>query len=244
MEITSYLLGKKSSGGGGGGSSRDWSEIGYSEEPNTLEDGFDYAKQIYDTWDASITNRNQGFRGNSDLIVFPNVNFSNVTNASYCFEGNYRLTTIPKDILDYEKIVDCSHMFENCWGIQEIGNINVEGYKNLMFNNCKNLKKVGSIKITASNDASIFQDCNKLEEIYEIKAPGVTKMSKSVNNMFANCPNLSNKTLKIILLFLKGLSSQSYKTLGTFGLSQTQAELCTTFDEWTDLANAGWTTGY
>lgn len=240
MDVFSYLLGKNNSGGG---SSINWEAIGYEETPIPPDDGYNYAKQIYDNWDESITNRSQGFSSNKNLIIFPNVNFSNVTNASYCFAESYRLATIPKDILDYEKTVNCSQMFYNCWGIQEIGNINVMGYKGQMFFNCVNLKEVDSILITAPGDTNIFQNCEKLEEIYEIKTL-VTSMTSSSNNMFSNCPKLSNNTLKRILLFLKELSRQNYKKLRTFGLSQAQAELCTTFDEWQDLVDAGWTTGY
>ena len=48
MDLTSYLLGKKSSGGGG----LDWTAIGYTQSPKSISDGYTYAKQIYDNWDV------------------------------------------------------------------------------------------------------------------------------------------------------------------------------------------------
>lgn len=70
----------------------DWRELGYEEAPASVMDGFDYAKDIYDDWDPTITNRSTGsgndFRGDIELRYFPEVDTSNIANANLMFEGS------------------------------------------------------------------------------------------------------------------------------------------------------------
>ena len=47
MDLFSYLLGKKSGGsGGGGGTGLDWTKIGYEGTPQSIINGYNYAKNI------------------------------------------------------------------------------------------------------------------------------------------------------------------------------------------------------
>ena len=95
MDITSYLLGKKA-GGGGGSSDLDWSAIGYSGTPQVITDGYDYAKQIYDNWDSSITSMSSKYSGENDLVIMPLVDTSNATTFQNCFQNCVRLLEVPK----------------------------------------------------------------------------------------------------------------------------------------------------
>ena len=246
MEISSYLLGKKASGGGGGTDTR-WQQIGYEEEPKSVQDGIDYAKEIYDNWDATIDSRVNAFKDDTNLVYFPNVNVENITNTASMFVRCYRLQYIDISHFNTSSLTNMSNMFQYCYGLSEIGDVNPNDNSvsmASMFQYCSSLKRVKSISITKSNNnSSIFSGCSNLETVGEIRT---TLTSLSSTNMFENCPNLSNDTLKVILKFLKKLTNQSTsnKKLKYFGLSSTQATLCTTFDEWTELSNNGWTTGY
>ena len=67
----------------GGGYLPDWSEIGYEDTPQSIIDGFNYAKEIQENWDSSITNLSQKFY-NSDLLKFmPMVDTSKAINPAY-----------------------------------------------------------------------------------------------------------------------------------------------------------------
>jgi hypothetical protein len=229
-----------------GGTDTRWQEIGYDQEPDAIQDGIDYAKQIMQNWDASVTDRSygNGFRNDYKLVFFPDVDMSNVTNTASMFSGDYCL--ISTGNMDLSNATNCNNMFESCFSLRKFGDILVKNYaySNNMFNGCRALEEVGIIKIANSyNSSSMFYNCTSLKEIKNVY---FVATSHSSTNLFANCPSLSNNSLKKILIALNGLTAQSSsnKTLKYFGLSQTQAELCTTFDEWTDLANAGWTTGY
>ena len=53
MELFDYLLAKKKGSGGGSSSDVDWSAIGYSDTPQVIVDGYNYAKQIKDNWEPT-----------------------------------------------------------------------------------------------------------------------------------------------------------------------------------------------
>jgi len=243
MDVTSYLLGKKSSGGGGGGGDTRWQEIGYEEEPQVIQDGIDYAKEIMQNWDASITDRQQAFYGDKNLIYFPLVDTSTVTNGDYMFQNCTGVEIIPD--LDLTSCTSCKYMLQNCTALIEVGDIKFNGYCNTkdMFNGCTALKTIKTLYIggNSSSDSITISTLPQLTTIETIKTNNLKSYDRTLIN---NCPNLSNNTLKVILNFLKTLTNQSYKTLSRIGLSQTQAELCATFDEWAELESAGWTTGY
>ena len=112
MDLFSYLLGKNSSGGGGGGSGGlDWSAIGYSGAPQAIVDGYNYAKQIYDNWDNTIKDMGEIFRYDKNLIYFPLVDTSNVTNMRYMFLDCNNLTAIP--VLNTSNVTTMKSAFQS-----------------------------------------------------------------------------------------------------------------------------------
>lgn len=246
MDIFSYLLGKKASGGGGGGSSIDWSQIGYDEAPDYLKERVDYSKNIYDNWDSTITDRSNAYASNQNLLFFPNVDTSNIQNAYQMFTSCTKLISIG-DNFDCSNMTNCEKMFYSCSTLEEVGDIittKATGTTAIssIFMNCSNLKKVGKIVINSQYSQGMFTNCTNLITIGEIE----TSLKDYTYKFVQGCNSLSNDSLKEILKFAKKLTNQmnQNKNLKIFGLSQTQAETCTTFDEWTDLANNGWTTGY
>ena len=72
--------------GGGGGDCgdvvTDWSAIGWVEIPYNIDNAWAYSKEIYDNWDASVTNRQDQFEYDTQLVYFPAVDTSNVTHMN------------------------------------------------------------------------------------------------------------------------------------------------------------------
>lgn len=104
---------------GGGGT--DWSEIGYSAEPQSVTDGFNYAKQIYDNWDSSKTSLISKFENDKVLMFMPLVDTSNVTNFKFAFSYCSSLIEIPS--LDFSKGIKFSSIFYSCPQIRSIGEL-------------------------------------------------------------------------------------------------------------------------
>ena len=269
MDVTSYLLGKKSSGGGGGGDTR-WQEIGYNEEPTSIQVSIDQAKEIMRTWDASVTDRigqyvsgSSGiYNGNYSFEYFPNVDTSNLQYASNMFSHLITLKELGEDF-DFSNIWSADKMFYFCYNLRKLNNVMVKGTSSNMFYNCRNLKEINSLKISyGSQEVCSVIDDLRINHLYleshyrNAKYPkfyGIGKLDileitntqtasgeKVFNGkLFQNCNDLTNNTLHATLNFLATLTDQasSSKTLATIGLTQEQAELCTTFSEWTELEN-------
>lgn len=127
---------------------RDWTAIGYSSEPQSIVAGYNYAKNIYDNWDSSITTMASKYNGNRELIFMPSVDTSNVNamnsafaqctclqqvgqidtsrvaNFNSCFYQCGALYELPK--LDFSKASDISGLLIYCYGLTILG-----GFENL-----------------------------------------------------------------------------------------------------------------
>ena len=204
--------------GGGSGSAINWSEIGYEEEPSVIKRDFDYAKNIIETWDDSVTSLRSKFETNKQLVYMPLVDTSNVTNMEFMFTSCSNLTTVP--LLDTSNVTEARSMFTNCPRLFSIPLLNIRNVTDvrLMFNSCTSLV-----------DVPLF-DISSVTNIY---------------NMFSSCPNLSNKSLNNILaMCTSAISYTRTKTLKEIGLSETQATTCQTLSNYQAFLDAGWTTGY
>lgn len=95
-----------------GGSSCAWSAIGYNGEPKSLQEMFDYSKEIYDNWDNTIMDLKYKFNGDKNLIWFPLVDTSNVTNMNSMFNNCTSLEEIPQ--LNTSNVTGMSNMFSSC----------------------------------------------------------------------------------------------------------------------------------
>lgn len=96
------------SGGGG----LDWSEIGYEETPQTIINGFDYAKTIYDNWDVSTTNMSDMFKNDRILSVMPLIDTQNVTNMNGAFRNCQGIDVMPQ--LNTENVTTMCDTFREC----------------------------------------------------------------------------------------------------------------------------------
>lgn len=242
------------------GSNIDWTEIGYSGQPNIIQTGFDYAKQIMQNWDASITDRTDAFRNNGELIFFPSVDTSNITIASYMFY-NSSIIAIADDF-DFSSMTNTANMFayskiryvNNCI----LGNASASS----MFSNINNLK-INNMVSTSSTSSGAFSGnydlfINKLSirsttrtmfnSCYDIDIKEIVNYDNHTSRSRAllSTSTMTNRTVDAFLKYFKTLTNQgaSYKNLKSMGFSQTNVNQATASSEWQGLVSAGWTTGY
>lgn len=231
----------------------DWSGIGYTEEPDcvkkSIQDGYAYAKNIYDNWDNSITNCNSKYVDNCQLIYFPMVDTSNVTNMNAMFSGCKALQTVPK--LNRDKVTAISASFKDCVNLKEAGDVESTTTTgsfsaDFAFQNCISLETVPMIKNSgiATSMYGTFKGCTNLKNVPQFDV-GTTAGISSMNGTFTDCPNLTSTSLNNIMGMILGASSYTgTKTLKFIGLTETQATTCTGLSNWSALQTAGWTTGY
>lgn len=211
MDVFSYLLGKQQGGSSGG--SRDWSEIGYSSEPESIQDGFDYAKSIKDNWDSSVTSLANKFKGDKNLIYMPLVDTSNVTDMYIAFGECYSLVKIPLldtskvtnmqntfyncsslkkiSLLDTSKVVYMQYTFSNCYSLKTIPQLDTSSVTYMVetFSNCNNLSEIPNLNISNVTDITrTFSGCSKLTTVPELNCEKVN----SSNNTFSACSSLTN----------------------------------------------------
>lgn len=223
MDITSYLLGKNSSGGGGGGSDLDWSAIGYSSRPQSINDDYNYAKNIYDNWDATQTSCYQMFKDDKKIRIMPFVDTSNVNATNEMFFGATSLAEIPQ--LDLQEVINMAQMFNGCSVLKKIPSLDTSNAHSIqkMFMGCKNLEDVPVLNTSNLSGSTAFQ------------------------LTFSDCPNLTNTSLDNILqMCISATSYTGTKTLARLGFvvdyyptSRIQA-----LPHYQDFINAGWTIGY
>lgn len=119
----------------------DWSEIGYSDTPQSIIDGFNYAKDIYDNWDSTITDMTRKYINNKNLNYFPLVNTSNVTAMTQAFDTS-DIQSI--DAINTSKVLYFTQAFQNCNYLKDVPVFNfssVTSTSNLyrMFYQCNRL---------------------------------------------------------------------------------------------------------
>lgn len=218
MDITSYLLGKQAGGSGGG---LDWSAIGYSGEPQSIENDYNYAKNIYDNWDATQTSYRSKYYNNGQLVFFPAVNTSAGTDFYYMFANCTYLQTMP--LINTSNGTNFMSMFQSCKRLTEVPQLDVSNGGNLssMFYNCTNLKKIPVYNPTkATNMGSMFSGCISLTD-------------ESLDNILQTCINTNPKYPNTKSLYGLGFSSSNYPASRIEALPHYQ-----------DFIDAGWTIGY
>lgn len=252
------------SGGGG----LDWSAIGYSGMPQIIQDGYDYAENIYNNWDSTQTSLNAKFDNDLNLVYMPLVDTSNATRANYMFRECNNLQICPA--LNLSACDDVNSMFLNCASLREVGLLDIKNATNMqsmfgsctllkeipllntskstntnsMFSNCRNLLSVPQLDIgKVTNASSMFYGCYKLQTVPELNPTSVTNMS----SMFNNCRALTDTSLDNILkTCINATSYTGTKTLVQIGITQYyySASRIQALPHYQDFLDAGWTTGY
>jgi hypothetical protein len=160
----------------------------------------------------------------------------------------YNYTGLELPLLNTENITSFEYAFYKCSNIVDCPNYNTE--KVMFFANafdgCTNLVDAPSFNMSrATIIKNMFLNCSSLENVPVYNWRSVYQ--NSFENIFSGCSSLTNQSLNNILESAGTFSSSflaSYKTLKNMGLSQAQAQTCTTLSNWQALVDAGWTTGY
>lgn len=218
MDITSYLLGKKS-GGGGGSLTHDWTAIGYTGEPQEISDGYDYAVQLKNNWDSTQTNLSNKYASNPYLIFMPLVDTSQATDMSSMFK---RCHIIKCPLLNTSNVTTMANMF------QESDIISVPLFD-------------------TSNVTDMSYMFNADYDLINLPQLNTSKV-KNMNSMFSQCSNLSDESLDNILKMCIGASPEysKTKTLSAMGFTngnqpKTKIQALPSYN---DFITAGWTIGY
>jgi hypothetical protein len=168
----------------------DWQKIGYTDTPQIILDGFDYSKQIYDSWTPAASYASK-YRGDKALKFFPEVDITGATNYSAMFQESGILSTPPLTIGDGSNtVIDSRWMFQNS-PIEEIELTTSDPAQKVqimnIFNGCSNLKNA---KLTLSASGSMqnaFADCKSLKRIEDgLETSDVTSFSEA----FRACSSL------------------------------------------------------
>lgn len=169
-DFSSYSVAIDNLPSSGGGS--DFEQIGYATTPEPFKSGLEYAKQIKDTWDSSITNCESKYDGDLNLYFFPVVNTANVTNMHYMFQ-NTNLLVVPD--LNTPKCNNLMGTFKGC------GSLLYADLSNWTLSN-------------VSSVSSMFYRCERVSTI--ILSKGLRP--RYASSMFSNCTALTQVNIKDI----------------------------------------------
>lgn len=100
------------------GGGLDWSAIGYSGTPQTIIDGYNYAVQIKNNWDATQTSLRNKFSGDINLVFMPAVDTSNATTTYGMFQDCSSLLSVP--LLNVSSSTTIRNMFNGCVSLSNI----------------------------------------------------------------------------------------------------------------------------
>ena len=232
------------------GSSLDWTQLGYNSEPQTIIDGYNYAKEIKNNWVDNINDGYQLYKNDQKLIYFPSIQTFNMKRMACFFENCYSLQKVGNfNTINMDSL---GTAFKNCSSLREVFDINSNtGSGNFsidnLFHSCISLETAPNITSKRrTNVMQAFFNCTSLKNVPEFNLGTVSGQGISnMMNAFSNCPNLTNESLNNIMGTIKKASYYGgTKTLYYIGLSNTQATTCTTLSNWADLVSKGWTTGY
>lgn len=168
----------------------DWKKIGYTETPKFILDGFNYSKQIYDSWTPAASYAS-AFRGDKALKFFPNVDITGATNYSNMFYESGILSTPKLTIGDGSNTVINSQWMFQTSPIEEIELTTSDPAQKVqlmnIFSGCSNLINA-KLKLSASGSmVSAFAGCTRLERIEDgLDTSSVTTIAEA----FRACSSL------------------------------------------------------
>lgn len=171
--------------------------------------------------------------------------WDNPTTADYMFSSCEKLEDA--QLFDVSEITSAMYMFAKCYALKSLPNFNFNSLQKAYYmfaydNNIENLTNI-TIGNSLTSASYMFGYCTKLKTIPVLNLTNVTG-NTSLQSMFKDCPALTNDTLNNILSYLTGAGVTANKTLKYVGLTEAQAQTCTTLSKYQDFLAAGWTTGY
>lgn len=145
--------------------------------------------------------------------------------------ADYMLNTVSTSNSDAKKL------------IKAIPALTISGTTSLQsfFSGCSNLVEAPEMDTSNVTDfTNMFQGCSKLKTVPQLNLSQAT----AANNMFQGCSQLTSESLNNILASLTNATNITNKTLSAVGLTQAQAQTCTTLSNYAAFKAAGWKTGY
>lgn len=188
-DFSSYSVAIDNLPSSGGGS--DFSVIGYDSVPEPLNSGIEYAKQIKDTWNDSITNCGHKYDDDSNLYFFPVVNTANVAKMDYMFQ-NTNLLVVPD--LNTPKCTDLNGTFSDCGSLlyADLSNWTLSKvvYVSYMFDGCERVSTIILPKgLRPTYAERMFTNCGALTQV-NIKDIDFSQCT-NISYAFANCQGLT-----------------------------------------------------
>ena len=149
--------------------------IGYSDVPEPLKDGLEYAKEIQENWDEK-KDISWAFRYNKRLRFFPEVDFSTVKNTQTYFNDCSNLITVG-NINTTQK--NLRQFFDGCSSLTYITQFDTSNGTDLYgcFQNCSSLTSIPQLDTSkVTNMGYCFRYCSSLTSIPELDTANVTTM--------------------------------------------------------------------
>lgn len=225
---------------------RDWSQIGYSSEPNVIDDGVEHAKEIMQNWDASQTDHGSEFNGDTQLIFLPLVNTSSVIRCNNMFRACYRLIYIPQ--LNTASVKQMGYTFYDCYALKTISQLNTSNVENMgyTFGNCISLDKLPQLNMEKVKYlVGMFTNCTALTELGGFVNLGQSYVTTTAANYsgytldLSSSPLLTHDSLMNVINNLYDIATRGCNTqqlvLGSTNLAKLTAE------EIAIATNKGWT---
>lgn len=209
-------------------------------ECNDLEDNLDF--NLANCTDLQYAFYGCGKNTNNQITL---LNTNKVTNWVYAFAGSCSKNV---SMLDTSAATQVDDMFANWQG--ETLPINSIGKATSLYAFCFNAKGLVTFPEIDTSKVTRFQQfvrgCSNLVNVPVLDMTSAYN-SSYVQYMFTDCPSLSDESLNNILASLATavkITNANIKNLNFIGLSQEQAEKCTTLSNWQALSDLGWQTGY
>lgn len=205
MDVTSYLLGKKS--GGSKPPVLQDKEVTITENTTTsitADTGYDGLNEVEvitnvssgdlnDYFEDTITMNSRSWTTLIKKIPSP-ITLENYNNGSFFM--NSPLTTLPKVIFTSTANKTISNFFQGCSNVE---NFDLSGFKghtfsshSQLFNNCSAVKTIdlSNINLIGTSVQSMFQNCSNLETL-DISTYDMSAVT-NVTNMFYNASKLTD----------------------------------------------------
>lgn len=235
MDVTSYLLGKKS--GGGKAPLLQDKEITITKNGTTnvtADEGYDGLSEVEVTANISggddlseyfnntIDGKYWTYSGIATMIKkIPNNITINGTSCGYMFYLAAGITTIP--LLDTSEVLDMQRMFGVCNKLTEVPLLDTSNVENMNY---------------------MFEECTQLTTVPQFNSSKLRNM----NGMFSSCLKLTDTSLNNILAMCSNATSYTgTKTLATLGITNQKTYPVSRIEalsNYQDFIDAGWTIGY
>lgn len=205
------------------------------QNTDTISDSIAYLTEVY-----------EGGGSDESIAVIDMSKFKNGGTFGQGLQG----ATVELNNLDCTGLTSLQYLMSGYSNVTKTALLNTNSVTNFQsaFNGASSLIEVNDFDTSnATTVQYMFSGC---VELVTLPVFNLSKVPASWNNFVYNCPKLSNTSLQNVLKSLltylnQGSSASNAKKLLYVGLSETQANICVTFPEWTTLSTEyGWVTGY